>query len=114
MFRVLAVASIAEEGSSTDTIGGNPRFLTCLELADADAAVARGDLQQHSAAVQFAADPRALNRAVYRNRQVKLDVPVAGVGVQLGSKVLRQTGLDTPIAGMDEPTGIHLGAGTDR
>src|ERR1035438_6390024 len=78
------------------------------ELRDVDAAIARGDLQQQSAAIQLATNARALDGPVYGYRHVQLDLAVTSVGIKLGSKVLRKSSFYPAVTGMNQPSVVHL------
>src|ERR1039458_5461251 len=78
------------------------------ELADADAAVAGGDFQQRSAAIQLAANARPLDGPAHRNRHVQLDMPVASMGVKLGGKIWREPNLQLAVDGVNQPSIAHL------
>src|SRR5208283_525055 len=79
-----------------------------LQLPDVDAAVAGGDLQQLAAAVQLAANPRALHGAAHGHRDVERDMAVARVGRKFGGEVLRQPDFHPTIAGVQQPAASHL------
>src|SRR5271157_431849 len=113
LFRAVALASIAR--AVPCNYYRRKRWLlyqAILEFADANAAIAGGDLKQRTPSVQLAANSRALDGAFHRHRYVELDVSVAGMGVELSGKILRQPRFHSAIAGVDDPSVIHLRAGT--
>src|ERR1019366_7369440 len=79
-----------------------------LQLPHVNAAVAGGDLQQLTAAVQLPAHSRAPDVAIDRHRKVERNPAIAGVGRQLSREVLRQLDFHAAIAGVQQPATGHL------
>src|SRR3974390_951958 len=79
-----------------------------LEFAHVDAAVARRNLQQFAATVQLASHATPFQRSAYGDLEVHGDGAISGMGVQFCRKVVRQRYVHPAIAGVDEPTAVHL------
>src|SRR5271157_5514360 len=79
VLRVLAVPSIDKGRLPCSYYRRKRRLLyqVVLEFADANAAIAGGNLQKRTASVQLAANPRALDGAFHGHRHIELDVSVA-------------------------------------